>query len=131
MQVANNSTSSALSKLTNRLNFLKERRGQIANELQNMDKGRSSGTSVKSFERGSGLEWRNSVQNPDKFHGTIDNQSVYNAQKGLEIRSNHSPQIFENTERVRMTDGGSLQHLDKGIMEAQFAPNLERGKSES
>ncbi|KAF7139293.1 hypothetical protein RHSIM_Rhsim07G0210700 [Rhododendron simsii] len=128
---ANNSTSSALSKLTNRLNFLKERRGQIANELQNMDKGRSSGTSVKSFERGSGLDWRHSVQNPDKFHGTIDNQSVYNSQKGLEIRSNHSPQIYENTERVGMTDGGSLQHLDKGIMEGQFAPNLERGKSES
>ncbi|KAI8548374.1 hypothetical protein RHMOL_Rhmol07G0269000 [Rhododendron molle] len=128
---ANNSTSSALSKLTNRLNFLKERRGQIANELQNMDKGRSSGTSVKSFERGGGLEWRHSVQSPDKFHGTIANQSVYNSQKGLEIRSNHSPQIFENTERVRMTDGGSIQHLDKGITEAQFAPNLERGKSES
>ncbi|CAA0840473.1 Rho GTPase activation protein (RhoGAP) with PH domain [Striga hermonthica] len=36
----NNSTTSALSKLTNRLNFLKERRTQIASELQNLDKAR-------------------------------------------------------------------------------------------
>ncbi|KAF6145267.1 hypothetical protein GIB67_041462, partial [Kingdonia uniflora] len=35
-------TSSALSKLTNRLNFLKERRSQIVNELQNMENGRPS-----------------------------------------------------------------------------------------
>ncbi|KAG7029684.1 Rho GTPase-activating protein REN1, partial [Cucurbita argyrosperma subsp. argyrosperma] len=37
-----NLTSSALTKLTTRLNFLKERRSQIANELQNMDRGRVS-----------------------------------------------------------------------------------------
>ncbi|XP_043713895.1 rho GTPase-activating protein 7-like [Telopea speciosissima] len=36
------STSSALTKLTTRLNFLKERRNQIVNELQNLDKGRGS-----------------------------------------------------------------------------------------
>ncbi|XP_042514912.1 rho GTPase-activating protein REN1-like isoform X2 [Macadamia integrifolia] len=35
-------TSSALTKLTTRLNFLKERRNQIVNELQNLDKGRGS-----------------------------------------------------------------------------------------
>lgn len=127
----NNSTSSALSKLTNRLNFLKERRSQIASELQNIDKGRSSGTSVQSFERASGSESRHSVQNPDNVHGTMDKQSVYNSEKGLEIRSSHSLQIFENTERVRITDSGSHQNFDRGIMEAQSAPNLERGKSES
>ncbi|KAJ4899574.1 Rho GTPase activation protein (RhoGAP) with PH domain [Raphanus sativus] len=36
-------TISALSKLTMRLNFLKERRSQIANELSNIDKGKGSG----------------------------------------------------------------------------------------
>ncbi|XP_074279420.1 rho GTPase-activating protein REN1-like isoform X2 [Silene latifolia] len=36
------SSTSALSKLTNRLNFLKERRNQIASELQNLDKGKGS-----------------------------------------------------------------------------------------
>ena len=32
--------SSALAKLTNRLNFLKERRAQLASEMQNLDLGR-------------------------------------------------------------------------------------------
>ncbi|XP_043709396.1 rho GTPase-activating protein REN1-like isoform X2 [Telopea speciosissima] len=36
--------SSTLTKLTTRLNFLKERRNQIVNELQNLDKGRGSGS---------------------------------------------------------------------------------------
>ncbi|XP_006338080.1 rho GTPase-activating protein REN1 [Solanum tuberosum] len=36
-----NTTTSALSKLTNRLNFLKERRTQIASELQHLDKNQS------------------------------------------------------------------------------------------
>ncbi|XP_049389911.1 rho GTPase-activating protein REN1 isoform X2 [Solanum stenotomum] len=38
---ATNTTTSALSKLTNRLNFLKERRTQIASELQHLDKNQS------------------------------------------------------------------------------------------
>ncbi|KAG0485557.1 hypothetical protein HPP92_009636 [Vanilla planifolia] len=37
-----NSSSSALAKLTNRLNFLKERRVQLANELQNLDLARTT-----------------------------------------------------------------------------------------
>ncbi|XP_042498387.1 rho GTPase-activating protein 7-like isoform X2 [Macadamia integrifolia] len=46
------STSSALTKLTTRLNFLKERRNQIVNELQNLDKGRGSeGQSVSAPPR--------------------------------------------------------------------------------
>ncbi|KAA8528347.1 hypothetical protein F0562_035702 [Nyssa sinensis] len=54
-------TTSALSKLTTRLNFLKERRTQITNELQNLDKGRGSGQSVQNLERG---------RNVDKFQGS-------------------------------------------------------------
>ncbi|KAL0688305.1 hypothetical protein Bca4012_087982 [Brassica carinata] len=53
-----NTTTSALSKLTMRLNFLKERRSQIASELSNMDKGKSTGqpspSSVQETERGTG-----------------------------------------------------------------------------
>ncbi|XP_010520759.1 PREDICTED: rho GTPase-activating protein REN1 isoform X2 [Tarenaya hassleriana] len=50
---ADGSTTSALSKLTTRLNFLKERRSQIANELQNMDKGRGrSGSPSQNSEKG-------------------------------------------------------------------------------
>ncbi|XP_030455215.2 rho GTPase-activating protein REN1 isoform X1 [Syzygium oleosum] len=51
-----NSTTSALSKLTTRLNFLKERRTQIANELQNMDKGRGSSPAVEVLEKGRASE---------------------------------------------------------------------------
>ncbi|KAF8024788.1 hypothetical protein BT93_F1845 [Corymbia citriodora subsp. variegata] len=51
-----NSTTSALSKLTTRLNFLKERRSQIANELQNMDKGRGSSPAVEVLEKGRASE---------------------------------------------------------------------------
>ncbi|KAL9686942.1 hypothetical protein QQ045_031337 [Rhodiola kirilowii] len=43
-------TTSALSKLTTRLNFLKERRTQIANELHNFDKSRTSGRSAQNQE---------------------------------------------------------------------------------
>lgn len=59
-QQGSTTTTSALSKLTMRLNFLKERRSQIANELQNMDKGRtgqsspSSGQNRLSEETGKG-----------------------------------------------------------------------------
>ncbi|KAL6983148.1 hypothetical protein U1Q18_016543 [Sarracenia purpurea var. burkii] len=107
-------TSSAMSKLSNRLNFLKERRSQIANELQNLDKGRITGPS--------------SIQNLDKFH-RIDGQSVYNSEKGSGLDGS---QFLQNAEKLRtLSDGRSPQNIDKGRLEDQFAPNLERGKSES
>ncbi|KAF5942660.1 hypothetical protein HYC85_020302 [Camellia sinensis] len=121
-----NSTSSALSKLTNRLNFLKERRNQIANELQNMDKGRSSKPSAQSNERGRGSESRQSVQNLDSYQ-EVDGQSGYNSEKGLGLDSGQSLQKeghhVENMEKHRKSD--------KGRSEGQSTPNLERGKSES
>ncbi|GMP80471.1 hypothetical protein CsSME_00035556 [Camellia sinensis var. sinensis] len=121
-----NSTSSALSKLTNRLNFLKERRNQIANELQNMDKGRSSKPSAQSNERGRGSESRQSVQNLDNYQ-EVDGQSGYNSEKGLGLDSGQSLQKeghhVENMEKHRKSD--------KGRSEGQSTPNLERGKSES
>ncbi|KAJ7958935.1 Rho GTPase activating protein [Quillaja saponaria] len=46
-----NSTTSALTKLTTRLNFLKERRSQMSNELQNMDTGRESGQPAQNTKR--------------------------------------------------------------------------------
>ncbi|XP_057774839.1 rho GTPase-activating protein REN1 [Salvia miltiorrhiza] len=49
-----NSTN-ALSKLSNRLNFLKERRSQIATELQNLDKGRNA---AQHLEQGGESEQR-------------------------------------------------------------------------
>ncbi|PSS17363.1 Rho GTPase-activating protein [Actinidia chinensis var. chinensis] len=102
------STASALSKLTNRLNFLKERRSQIASELQNMDKGQG-GPSAQTFERGRGSEYRQLV------HGTTDGT--------IGFGSSHSHHNIDT--------GISLQNSDKGRLEELSAPNLERGKSES
>ncbi|KAL3514256.1 hypothetical protein ACH5RR_026973 [Cinchona calisaya] len=98
------STSSALSKLTNRLNFLKERRTQIANELQNMDKSRSSGLPIQNPERGKGSEARQSLQNTEKLQGSEGQSSENN--KGLDRHHNQG----------RRPDAH---------------PNLVRGKSES
>ncbi|EOY15420.1 Rho GTPase activation protein with PH domain, putative isoform 3 [Theobroma cacao] len=64
-----NSTSSALTKLTTRLNFLKERRSQIANEILGMEKGRGSGQAVPNPDKGKGSEPIQSLQNPEKGRG--------------------------------------------------------------
>ncbi|XWS23968.1 hypothetical protein CRYUN_Cryun28dG0061100 [Craigia yunnanensis] len=61
-----NSTTSALTKLTTQLNFLKERRSQIANELIGMEKGRSSSQAVPSSDKGKGPD---PIQNPEKGRG--------------------------------------------------------------
>ncbi|KAF5461991.1 hypothetical protein F2P56_018041 [Juglans regia] len=63
-----NPTTAALSKLTMRLNFLKERRSQIANELHVMDKGQGSGQLVQNLDKNQGFEVQ-SVQNPDISEG--------------------------------------------------------------
>ncbi|KAJ0263354.1 Rho GTPase-activating protein REN1 [Hirschfeldia incana] len=62
-------TISALSKLTMRLNFLKERRSQIANELSNMDKGKSSGQPSPSS-----TEQNQNVQETERGTGSNQNQ---------------------------------------------------------
>ncbi|GMP45759.1 hypothetical protein CsSME_00014166 [Camellia sinensis var. sinensis] len=116
-----------MSKITSRLNFLKERRYQIANELQNLNKGQSSGPP------GKGSESRPSVQNQDKF------QSVNNLEKGLGWDNRQNVDIgvttegrsVENVEQLGKSDGRSLQNLHKGRSEGQSVANLEKGKSES
>ncbi|KAF5955355.1 hypothetical protein HYC85_008211 [Camellia sinensis] len=126
-ELGGNSTSSAMSKITSRLNFLKERRYQIANELQNLNKGQSSGPP------GKGSESRPSVQNQDKF------QSVNNSEKGLGWDNRQNIDIgvategrsVENVEQLGKSDGRSLQNLHKGRSEGQSVANLEKGKSES
>ncbi|PIN00672.1 hypothetical protein CDL12_26825 [Handroanthus impetiginosus] len=112
-----NSTTSALSKLTNRLNFLKERRSQIATELQNLDKGRNSGQSVPNLEQGTGSEQRQTVENLDKHQES----------KGLPLEKNRES---ENRELHHDPNGQLPQNVDKG-KSSEVHPNLERGKSES
>ncbi|RVW65640.1 Rho GTPase-activating protein REN1 [Vitis vinifera] len=106
-----NSTTSALSKLTTRLNFLKERRTQIANEIQNMDKGRSSSSSSSSNqaaqnpERGRGSEGRQPVQNMDKSQAS-EVQSLQNTEKG---KGPDCSQSLQNQDKPRKSDAQPQQ----------------------
>ncbi|KAH7524768.1 hypothetical protein FEM48_Zijuj06G0154300 [Ziziphus jujuba var. spinosa] len=115
-----NSTTSALTKLTTRLNFLKERRSQIANELQNLDKNR--GQPVQNLEKS-----RDSTQNPDKFQGLEQN-----AERGRETDGVGSEgQSFQNPEKLRKSESHSLNYADRGKRsEGPNHPSLDRGLSE-
>ncbi|KAJ6304693.1 hypothetical protein OIU76_002048 [Salix suchowensis] len=88
-----NSTTSALTRLTTRLNFLKERRSQIANEIQNLDKGRGSD------------------QNLEKSQGS-EILSFQNLEKDKGLGKERAPP--QNSEKSTTSDGQSLQDLDGG-----------------
>ncbi|CAH8363932.1 unnamed protein product [Eruca vesicaria subsp. sativa] len=77
----NTTTTSALSKLSMRLNFLKERRSQIANELSNMDKGKGSGQPSPS----------STEQNQETERGTASNQN----QEDSDSSKVHSPHVLD------------------------------------
>lgn len=106
--------------MTTRLNFLKERRSQIANELQNLDKGR--GQPVQNLEKS-----RDSLQNPDMFQGLEQN-----AERGRETDGMGSEgQSFQNPEKLRKSESHSLNYADRGKRsEGQNQPSLGRGLSE-
>lgn len=106
-----NATTSALSRLTNRLNFLKERRTQIANELQNLDKGRGSGASSQNAERSRGSEPRQSQENPDKSQGS-EVQGQYNQDPARRVGSD--VQSCQNPEKIRKSDNQPLHNSNKG-----------------
>uniref|UniRef100_A0A2N9FKR3 Rho-GAP domain-containing protein n=1 Tax=Fagus sylvatica TaxID=28930 RepID=A0A2N9FKR3_FAGSY len=151
------STTSALSKLTTRLNFLKERRSQIANELQNMDKSRGSGHVVQNLEKGRGSEPHQLLPNLDKGQASeVPRQLLPNLDKGqasevqyvqnLDIdegldyctlltnsdkRVGSEGQSLENPERFRKSDSQSLHKADRGNrLEGQYPHNLDRGRPE-
>ncbi|KAJ6412868.1 hypothetical protein OIU84_005841 [Salix udensis] len=88
-----NSTTSALTRLTTRLNFLKERRSQIANEIQNLDKGRGSD------------------QNLEKSQGS-EILSFQNLEKDKGLGKERAPP--QKSEKSTSSDGQSLQDLDGG-----------------
>ncbi|CDY34293.1 BnaA01g13960D [Brassica napus] len=76
-----NTTTSALSKLTMRLNFLKERRSQIASELSNMDKGKSTGQPSPSSVQ------NQSLQQTERETGS--NQSQNQESQSSKLHSQH------------------------------------------
>ncbi|KAK4489962.1 hypothetical protein RD792_000616 [Penstemon davidsonii] len=108
-----NSTHSALSKLTNRLNFLKERRSQIASELHNMDKGRDSSQPVQNLEQDRGSKYRQSLQTMDK------------RQESLEKSRDVEGQSLQNVDKERKSEG--LPHLD--TEKSECFPVVDKGRS--
>ncbi|XP_057975106.1 rho GTPase-activating protein REN1 isoform X2 [Malania oleifera] len=139
-----NSTTSALSKLTTRLNFLKERRTQIANELQNMDKGRGSGRgpsephqSHSNMDKCQGLECPLNL-NLEKGRGIDASHSLQNLDNSVETESQpiqtqekfrkSDTQPVKNQERGRRPDGPNVQSLERGRSEGQSFWNVERSR---
>lgn len=120
-----------------RLNFLKERRSQIANELQNMDIGRGSSQTVQNLETG-----REFPQNADKNQGS-EVQASQNPEKGSDADSGESfwnldggvgteGRSFQYPEKIRKAVSHSLNYADRGKRsDDQSIHGLDRGKSES
>ncbi|XP_011649700.1 rho GTPase-activating protein REN1 [Cucumis sativus] len=136
-----NHTSSALTKLTTRLNFLKERRSQIANELQNMDRGRVSSQPFENLDKSRGLEAQRSLQNSDETQGSSDVQSMRNPETSraannlLSIQDSDKRAGTDNNNQSRKSDadkgtrtGGQNQNtLDRGKSENHMTINTEKG----
>uniref|UniRef100_A0A7N2RAG4 Uncharacterized protein n=1 Tax=Quercus lobata TaxID=97700 RepID=A0A7N2RAG4_QUELO len=90
-----NSATSALSKLTTRPNFLKERRSQITNELQHMDKSQGLAEDWnlvilvnQIWTRPKPLKFRQSPPNPER-HRKSDSQSPRKADRGNRLEGQH------------------------------------------
>ncbi|KAL3340180.1 hypothetical protein AABB24_028685 [Solanum stoloniferum] len=96
---ATNTTTSALSKLTNRLNFLKERRTQIASELQHLDKNQSD-QPVKNNGKVQASQSQTSEKN-----GLDDGQSLQHPDQGTK------KEVHPNLDKVK---SDSLPYTEKG-----------------
>ncbi|XP_050234228.1 rho GTPase-activating protein REN1 isoform X2 [Mercurialis annua] len=99
-----NSTTSALTKLTTRLNFLKERRSQLTSEI--LDKGRGSSHVTTNKARGS--EVRQTPQNQDKSHNS-------------EVHS------VSNSDRSRGSESSQTETPSRKSLESQ---NPDKGKAD-
>lgn len=143
-----NSTPSALTKLTSRLNFLKVGRSQTQNELQSMDKGRDSSRYSINVEKGKGSERPQSLlspklpsprlpsprhPSPNRFGGS-EAHSVPNPEKG---KGSEAVQISEkglskgkshqSSEKLKKSDSQPAHHSDGWNQQPK---QLERGRSE-
>ncbi|GAB4844917.1 hypothetical protein Ancab_038309 [Ancistrocladus abbreviatus] len=148
-----NSTTFALSKLTTRLNFLKERKNQIANELQNLDKTRESTPSPRNSDKAKGLETNQSVRNVDKnqgLEGSIVQNPKDNAGQTSKISDQRTPVevtshnnqdggrkaspsgshnlLHQNSDRGRKSEGPQSQHLDRMKLDGQSSKNADKDK---
>ncbi|KAK7351557.1 hypothetical protein VNO77_11106 [Canavalia gladiata] len=130
-----NSTPSALTKLTSRLNFLKVGRSHIANE-QNMDRGRESSRSAHNVEKGKGSERPQTLPSPMRYGGSEAHQ-VPNPEKGRGSDNSQSVQIsdkgsskgksVQTSDKLRKSDSQPSHHTDGWNQQPK---HLERGRSD-
>lgn len=137
-----NSTPSALTKLTSRLNFLKVGRSQTQNELQSMDKGRDSSRYSINVEKGKGSERPQSLlspklpsprlpsprhPSPNRFGGS-EAHSVPNPEKGKGSEPVQiSDKSHQSSEKLKKSDSQPAHHSDGWNQQPK---QLERGRSE-
>ncbi|PQM33783.1 rho GTPase-activating protein REN1 isoform X1 [Prunus yedoensis var. nudiflora] len=100
-------TTSAITKLTSRLNFLKERRSQIANEIQ----GRGSGQPAQNLDKSQ------SIQYSDK--------SLETTEKPEKLRKAES---HSYAERGRKSESQQQHSLDRGKSESHLSVSVEKGR---
>ncbi|XP_027905101.1 rho GTPase-activating protein REN1-like [Vigna unguiculata] len=125
-----NSTPSGLTKLTTRLNLLKVARNQIANELQNLDKGRDSSRSSHNAEKGKGSERHQALPSPKTYAGS---ESVPNQEKGKGSESSDKgpskgkSSQQSSSEKLKKSDSHPAHHTDGWNQQPK---HLERGRSD-
>ncbi|GMH00240.1 hypothetical protein Nepgr_002079 [Nepenthes gracilis] len=129
-----NSTTSALSKLTTRLNFLKERKNQIANELQNLDKsnnlekGKEAESCLSPMDKNQGLEG-SSLRYP-KDNGS---QQLRISDKRISMEKVPSPKsrslLHQNSDRGKMSEDQQPQQLDRVKSECESSNNANKVQS--
>ncbi|GAB2232249.1 hypothetical protein Drorol1_Dr00011278 [Drosera rotundifolia] len=145
----NNSTTSALSKLTTRLNFLKERRNQIASELQNLEKNREPVPSPKNAEKARGSDSHQPVQSVDRnqvseTQNTSGSQLLQDKTLATEgsgsqsyqdscSKKGSSPKSYnllwnQNFDRGRKPECQQTQHFDGLKSEGQSSKNADKGR---
>lgn len=86
-------TTSALSKITNRLNFLKERRNQIADELHDNDKDH------KGHKHRGSKKWSDTTQPPDESH-------TQSSDKGKGSETQKEPAVDKGRSEDQSTNQG-------------------------
>lgn len=80
---------------------MKERRSQIANELQNMDRGRASGQPFENSEKGRGLESQRLSPNLNDIQGS-DMQSMRSPETS---KMANNLQSIQDSDKRAGTDG--------------------------
>ncbi|CAH8384708.1 unnamed protein product [Eruca vesicaria subsp. sativa] len=103
-----NTSTSALSKLTMRLNFLKERRSQIASELSNIDKGKTTGQPSPSSVQNQSLQ--------ERERETGSNQSQNHESQSSKLHSQHV------LDRGRSENGGDRGRVGSGGNQPSTTP---------